>query len=74
MALSAINRWASDHTQVGGSWGVTWLEGRRKGNSARGPQHGLGCDQHKKQGCRCERRRLLPRLLLVLLQPRALAA
>jgi hypothetical protein len=51
MALSAINRWASDHTKVGGSWGVTWLEGRRKGNSARGPQHGLGCDQHKKQGC-----------------------
>jgi len=27
MALFAINRWTSDHTKVGGSWGVTSLAG-----------------------------------------------
>ena len=51
VALAAINRWASDHTKVGGSWGVTWLKGVDKGNTARGRQHALGCDQQKRQHC-----------------------
>ena len=51
VALTAINRWASDHTKVGGSWGVTWLKGVDKGNTARGRQHALGCDQQKRQHC-----------------------
>ena len=49
--LAAINRWASDHTKVGGSWGVTWLKGVDKGNTARGRQHASGCDQQKRQHC-----------------------
>ena len=51
VALAAINRWASDHTKIGGSWGVTWTKAMSKGNSARGPQRVLGCDQRKKLQC-----------------------
>ena len=50
-ALAAINRWASDHTKVGGSWGVTWANGVNAGNSKRGPQHSLCCALRKKHQC-----------------------
>ena len=50
-ALSAINRWTSDHTKMGGSWGVRWANGVNKGNSKRGPQHSLCCALCKKHQC-----------------------
>jgi len=50
-ALSEINRWASDYKKPGGGWGVTFAKGVYPGNSARGPQRPLCCDQHLKKSC-----------------------
>lgn len=50
-ALAEINRWASDHKKPGGGWGVTWAKGVYPGNSKRGPQRPLCCDQHRKKTC-----------------------
>jgi hypothetical protein len=60
-ALYEINRWASDHTKPGGSWGVIFLKAKQPGNSARGAQRVLGCAEHKKSSCGAAAAELLRR-------------
>ena len=50
-ALAELNRYAADHRTNGGAHGLVWTNGLNRGNTRRGDQHRLGCDQHKKQNC-----------------------